>query len=106
MAAQPLRPRDHLSEVVDALYWEADTTLAAELVAQVADAVDRHPREPADPADPVYFDVCAVSLWRLAHRDLSRVPAAIADLRRGQQNYEHQPPGSSVQGGYLGMRTS
>ena len=103
MAAQPLRSRDHLSEVVDALYWEADTTLATQLVAEAAGGVDRHARESADPANPVYFDVCAVSLWRLAHSDLSPVPASIADLRRGQQKFEHLSSGGSVQGSYLGL---
>ncbi len=97
------RTRDHLSEIVDALYWDADTTLAAALVAEFADTVDRHTAAPADPADPLYFDVCAVSLWRLAHRDHVRVPAAIADLRRGQQKFEHLPPHNSVQGSHLGL---
>jgi len=99
---QALRPRDHLSEIVDALYWDADTTLAAALVAEFAGAVDRHASGPADPGDPLYFDVCAITLWRVAHRDLARAPASIADLRRGQQKFEHLPPENSVQGSYLG----
>jgi len=103
MAEQPLRQRDHLAEVVDALYWDADRTLAAQVMAEVADTVDRHTRVAVDPSDPTYFDVCALGLWRLGQHEPSGVSTLIADLRRGQSAFENAPPGNTIQGSYLGM---
>jgi tetratricopeptide (TPR) repeat protein len=100
---QPLRQRDHLSEVVDALYWDADTTLAAQLMAEVTETVDRHALVAVDPSDPTYFDICALALWRIAHHDLASVPALTADLRRGQRAYENAPATTSRQGSFSGM---
>ena len=103
IAEQPLRPRDHLSEVVDALYWDADTVLAAQAMTEVADSVDRHLQVPVDPGDFLYFDVCALGLWRIAHQSTATAAPLIADLRRAQHAYEHAAPGSGIQGSYIGL---
>ena len=101
IASIPLRRRDDLSEVVDALYGDADTLLAAELVRRNGAEVDQHLRHPANPADTVYYDVCAVGLWRASRRDWSRVPAITDDLRRAARVYDQLPESAGVQGSYL-----
>ncbi|MGH7562652.1 MAG: protein kinase domain-containing protein [Gemmatimonadales bacterium] len=78
-ASQPLRARDRLSLIVDALLWQADTLLAAELVRENEAKVDG--TLPAE-AGPIHYDVCAVGLWRMSRGSADRVPAAIAALRR------------------------
>jgi len=85
MAEEPLRPRDRLSEVVDALVWDADTTLAAQAIAEIADNVNRHLQSETEPVDLIHYDVCALGLWRVAHRDTIGVSALVADLWRGQR---------------------
>ncbi len=77
----PLRPRDRLSAIVNALFWDADTSFAAELARQREDAVDRSPATaPAD--DNIYYEICGVSLWRLAHGDVAGTSRGIAKLNR------------------------
>jgi len=76
---RPLRPRNRLSLVVDALYWGADTTLAARLVADQAARVDG---PLPGRADDLHYDVCAVNLWRLSRGEHAHVAAGIAALRR------------------------
>jgi eukaryotic-like serine/threonine-protein kinase len=101
---QPLRPRDHLSEVIDALYWDADTTLASQLMTQLADSADRHTRGiAADPSDPMYYDICALGFWRISRGISATVAPLIADLRRAQRPFEQAPGGSGIQGSYLGV---
>ncbi len=103
MAEEPLRPRDRLSEVVDALEWDADTTLAVQVVVDVADQVKQHLQSRTDTLDPIHYDVCALGLWRMAHHDTGSVPALIADLRRAQRVFEAAPGGAAIQGNFLDL---
>jgi hypothetical protein len=103
MAEEPLRPRDRLSEVVDALVWDADTTLAAQAIAEIADNVNRHLQSETEPVDLIHYDVCALGLWRVAHRDTIGVSALVADLWRGQRVFEAAPAGGSTQGNFLAL---
>jgi hypothetical protein len=103
MASAPLRPRDDLGEIVDAIFWDADTALSAEVVRRQGPTVDAHQRSRPDPADSAYFDVCAVSLWRLSQGDVVNLPAGIADLRRAAAAFASEPDSSEVQGDYLAV---
>jgi hypothetical protein len=81
VANQPLRARDRLSEVVDALFWDADTLYASRLVAEASPVIDAAPPAKADPTYSYYFDLCAVSLWRNSRREYRSVPRAVQLMR-------------------------
>jgi len=80
-------PVDRLSKVVEALYWGADTVQVLRLVAERAAAADATPAHESNEA-PALYDVCAVHLWRAAHGETDRLPAAIARLRRAVRGTE------------------
>ena len=82
LANQPLRARDRLGVVFDALYWDADTAFAAQVVRERAAAADARVVSRPAVTDSIYYDICAVNMWRVDHNDLAAVPAAIAGLRR------------------------
>jgi tetratricopeptide (TPR) repeat protein len=88
-------PADHLSHVVEALFWGADTTLASQIVVSGRTVADAAPAQESAAA-PALYDVCAVGLWRAAAGDSDRLPAAIARLRRanrGSDNAATNTPG-------------
>jgi serine/threonine-protein kinase len=71
-----------LSDVVEALYWGADSATAAAVVRERSASADAPVPAGSPGTAPQYFDICSVNLWREAHGDLRTVPAAIAKLRR------------------------
>jgi len=81
-ANQPMRARDRLSEVVDAIYWEADTAFAARLVRERAPQAEARLTSRLEASDSVYYDICAVNLWRVNRDELAHVRSGIAGLRR------------------------
>ncbi len=92
--ARGLMPRDVLTSVVEALYWQADSATAATLVAERAAGADQAEVD-RDADSPVHYDVCAVNLWRLAHGDLTTVPRAIRHLRQITSPYRSFGTGHS-----------
>ncbi len=74
-------PSDGFVDVLEALYWGGDSAAAARFVERRSRSVDGAGRTP-DPFSPLYYDVCAVNLWRLAHGELSTIPQAIAQLQK------------------------
>jgi tetratricopeptide (TPR) repeat protein len=78
-------PSDGLVDVLEALYWDGDSATAATFVQRRSSPVDAAGPEP-DAFSPLYFDICAVSLWRLAHGDVETVPQAVARLRRVERS--------------------
>jgi len=80
--ATPTRPFDALSDVVEALYWGADSARASAVVKERSAAADAPVPADAPPSSPQYFDICAVNLWRLAHGELGTIQDAIRKLRR------------------------
>ncbi|MGQ0703410.1 MAG: hypothetical protein ACT4PM_09805 [Gemmatimonadales bacterium] len=92
-ADHPFRAFDRLSEVVNALYWNADTTLAALAVREIGSRADdpAPATGPAGNAQAAAYDVCAANLWRLFTSGLERVSAAASALRReGQRGFGTQ----------------
>ncbi|HJS48227.1 MAG TPA: hypothetical protein VJ773_09605, partial [Gemmatimonadales bacterium] len=82
-----------LSDVVEALYWGADSATAAAVVRERSASADA-PVPAGSPATaPQFFDVCSVNLWRVAHGQLATVPAAIATLRRVPHPLDEFPTG-------------
>jgi eukaryotic-like serine/threonine-protein kinase len=81
IADHPFRALDRLSEVVNAIFWDADTTLAAREIREQPPVADPLPPFRAQGNEPAY-EVCAAGLWRMSRGELERVPAGIAALRR------------------------
>jgi protein kinase-like protein len=81
IADHPFRALDRLSEVVNALFWDADTTLAAREIREHSPGVGQLPPFTGQGNDPTY-EVCAANLWWVSRGEFDRVPAAIAALRR------------------------
>jgi hypothetical protein len=71
-----------LSDVVEALYWGADSAAAAAVVRERSASADAPVPAGSPGTSPQFFDICSVNLWREAHGDLQSVPAAIAKLKR------------------------
>ncbi|MDH5197105.1 MAG: serine/threonine protein kinase [Gemmatimonadota bacterium] len=80
--AEPTGQFDALGDVVEALYWGADGARAAAVVGERVPSADAPVPPGASAFDGRYFDICGVSLWRLAHGEYATIPAAIAKLRR------------------------
>ena len=85
---EPVHPFDALTDVVEAIYWGADSALAAGSVAQRLPATVVSRSEPLAPTDPTYLDLCSVGLWHLAQGDTTIVRTAIEQLRRVSTPYE------------------
>jgi hypothetical protein len=81
IADHPFRALDRLSEVVNALFWDADTTLAAREIRGQTLVMGRLSPFTGQGNDPAY-EVCAASLWWISRGELERVPAAIDALSR------------------------
>jgi serine/threonine-protein kinase len=79
----PFRPRDGLAEVVDALYWGADTVAAAAWVREATPTVEQFEQAGGGAAtgDDEYLR-CGVNLWRVSRgaapldRSIRRQPGA------------------------------
>jgi serine/threonine-protein kinase len=82
-----------LSDVVEALYWGADSAAAAAVVRERAASADAPVPAGSTGTSPQYFDICSVNLWRVAHGELQPVPAAIAKLRLVQHPLDQFPTG-------------
>ncbi len=93
--ARGVNPRDALTSVVEALYWQADSATAAQLVAERAAGADQASGEDRDAGSPLHYDVCAVNLWRLAHGDLTTVRRAIRHLQQIRSPYQSFGTGHS-----------
>jgi len=74
-------PVEPLLQVVQALYWEGDTTVALRMIRERTPFADGSPPEPSV-EDPRYMDLCTVGLWRAAHEDWTRVRVAAKRLAR------------------------
>ncbi|HEV8598322.1 MAG TPA: serine/threonine-protein kinase [Gemmatimonadales bacterium] len=89
IADHPFRPLDRLSEVVNALFWDADTTLAAREISGLAQLGGPPRAFSSNQGLDAAHDLCALSLWQASRGQLDRLPQAIAELRRvaaGEQN--------------------
>jgi serine/threonine-protein kinase len=82
-----------LSTVVEALHWGADSAAAAAVVRERTASADAPVPAGTPGTSPRYFDVCSVNLWRVAHGELEKVPAAIAVLRRVPRPLDEFPTG-------------
>ena len=82
-----------LSDVVEALYWGADSAAAAAVVQERSASADAPVPAGSPGTSPQFFDICSVNLWRVAHGELGPVPAAIAKLRRVPQPLDAFPTG-------------
>jgi serine/threonine-protein kinase len=78
----PFSARDAFAEVVNALYWGADTTGPSRWVRETAPTALAQLRGNVAPDDSVYFQACGVSLWRVAHGDANGIPDAVQQLRK------------------------
>ncbi len=88
VADHPFRAFDRLSEVINALFWNADTVLAAQAVREIGSRADSAPAATGSTQDLAY-DVCAGNLWRVFRGEtLTGVPGAIIGLRREGQRSE------------------
>ncbi len=75
-------PFDALFPVLEALYWDGDSTVAAQAAQRRASQADA-PIAPDQAPDPVRaMDICTVSLWRAAHGQHPPLDRAVAMLRR------------------------
>jgi hypothetical protein len=69
-----------VGRLLDALYWQQDTSGTAEAARLLASRTAGALR-PGDTAREQLRALCSVALWRAAHRDFSGTPAAIGRLR-------------------------
>lgn len=82
-ATVPFRPRDGLAEVVNALYWGADTTFPARWVSQSAAAADGRGHLSSGSSDELAYIICGVNLWRVNHGTIAGVAEGVRRLRMG-----------------------
>lgn len=68
--------------VFAALFWDGDTTLAAETVARLSLDIEATEGARTPPALPLQLAICAVGLWREGHGQWDQVPPLIARLRK------------------------
>ena len=72
-------PIEALFQVVQTLYWDGDSTIAARMVRERIPVAEGPPPQ-RSAQDPRYMDVCTVGLWRALERDWSRVKRAASRL--------------------------
>ena len=74
--------RAHLRlRILDALYSEGDTSVAADAVNALAPIVDGPPAHTPEVQSLQLADACVVEQWRIAHRETANTRRAIAFLR-------------------------
>lgn len=80
----PEGPRRQLwIQIMDALYWDGDSTAAARAVRTLAGISEGSPERTVDEMIVRHADICAVEQWRLWHGELTTVEPAIVELRKG-----------------------
>jgi tetratricopeptide (TPR) repeat protein len=75
------RERDAFAEVVDALFWGADTLVPSQWVQQTAAALSRGVRSRATGNETLFFQLCGVALWRVLRGDTAGTAATLNALR-------------------------
>jgi len=80
-AAEATGSYHDFSVVFAALFWDGDTTLAAETVARLTRQIDEPQAARTVPDLPQQHAICAVGLWRAGHDQWDQVPPLIARLR-------------------------
>jgi tRNA A-37 threonylcarbamoyl transferase component Bud32 len=83
----PFYVRDGLAEVVNALYWGADTTFPARWVREMTHEADQGRWTPGSGED-MALQICGVNLWRVQHGSLAAVPDGLRRLRDAVQRTE------------------
>lgn len=85
-------PSQRLGRTVEALYWTGDTMRVQALLERAAPRLDARPvRRDADPADTVFYDVCALGIWRLARGETRGVAHLAALLHNVRDPMRHFP---------------
>jgi tetratricopeptide (TPR) repeat protein len=72
---------DGFVDVLEALYWDGDSAAAGQFVEQRFRSADAAGSD-LDPFSPLYYDICAVNLWRVARGEVGTVPQVIAQLQK------------------------
>jgi tetratricopeptide (TPR) repeat protein len=81
-AAEATGSYHDFSVVFAALFWDGDTTLAAETVARLTRQIDESQVARMVPDLSQQHAICAVGLWQAGHDQWDPVPPLIARLRR------------------------
>ncbi len=84
-----------MTEILDALYWDGDTVMAAESAKELTKIETTQP--PADPAAPPLY-ACVLEQWRMARGQRSTVPRTIAQLRGGPSTPQRRQVGMIANG--------